>query len=476
MTERFSIFFLLSIMVAQSCQSPSTASTKSPWNKVDNIISKIIVPTFLNHEFDIRDFDADEKTDCLPSIQRAIQASSEAGGGKVIIPQGTWFVKGPIHLLSNVNLHVAHGATVRFSTESSDYLPNVLTRWEGMECMNYSPLIYALDQENIAITGGGTLDGQADSTNWWSWKGQEKYGWKQGSPSQLDPLNRPALSTMNTNEVLAEERIMGEGHFLRPNFIQIYRCNNILIEGITIKNSPMWVINPVLCENVTIQNVHVSSHGPNSDGCDPESCNNVIIKGSFFDTGDDCIALKSGRNQDGRNIGRPIENVVIQNCVMKDGHGGVVVGSEVSGGARNIYVENCIMDSPNLERAIRIKTNQARGGTIENLYFRNISVGEVKEAVIRINMLYTLDGEPDKHIPVVQNIFIDDVTSQKSKYALMIDGYDKENPVRNVFIKDCHFDGVEHANQIKHMEGLHVDKFFLNDNLIDENDIINMVQ
>lgn len=468
MRQRFSIVLLLSFILALSCEESSSSSTQSPWNKIDEIKSSIIVPTFRDQEYNIVEYGANEQSDCLPFIRKAVRTCSKEGGGKVIIPEGSWFVKGPIHLLSNVNLHIAHGAVVKFSTDPGDYLPVVLTRWEGMECMNYSPLIYALDQENIAITGGGTIDGQADNDHWWPWKGQERYGWKPGDPSQLDPLNRPALSTMNTNEVLAEERIMGEGHFLRPNFIQTYRCNNILIEGITIKNSPMWVINPVLCESVSIENVHVSSHGPNSDGCDPESCNNVLIKDCFFDTGDDCIALKSGRNQDGRNIGRPIENVVIQNCIMKDGHGGVVVGSEVSGGARNIYAENCIMDSPNLERAIRIKTNQARGGTIENLYFRNISVGEVKESVIRINMLYTLDGEPDKHIPVVQNIFIEDVTSQKSKYALMIDGYDEENPVNDVYIKDCHFDGVEHENQIKFMEGLTIVKSFLNDSPIDE--------
>ncbi len=467
MITKYVAITLTAIAVFLSCENPSPSTVQSPWNKVEVILSKIKAPDFPDNEFVITDFGADSDKDARESIQSAIAACTKAGGGRVVIPQGEWFVKGPIHLQSNVNLHISEGAYVRFSTEPDDYLPVVLTRWEGMECMNYSPLIYALDEENIAITGRGTLDGQADSTNWWPWKGQERYGYQEGTPSQLDALNRPALSMMNTNEVPADERIMGDGHYLRPNFIQPYRCNNVLIEDVTIKNSPMWVINPVLCENVTVQAVQVISHGPNSDGCDPESCNYVLIKDCFFDTGDDCIALKSGRNQDGRNIARPIENVVIQDCVMKDGHGGVVIGSEVSGGARNIFAENCIMDSPNLERAIRIKTNQARGGVIENLYFRDISVGTVKEAVVRINMHYTLDGEPDKHIPVVQNIYIEDVTSQKSEYAMLIDGYDNDNPVKRVVVKDCHFDGVKEPSRLQFVKELKVEKSYLNDDLIE---------
>lgn len=458
-----SLAFFASILLFVACQT-SREQTPDPWNQVATILQDIQAPAFPEKDFVITDFGAvaDGTTDCLPVLKRAIEQCSAAGGGRVVVPAGTFLANGPIHLKSNVNLHISAGATVKFSTNPKDYLPLVLTRWEGMECMNYSPLIYAYGQENIAITGTGTLDGQASNDNWWPWCGKDTYGWEKRTPSQRDSLNRPELSRMNTAEVPAGERVFGEGHYLRPNFIQPYNCKNILIEGVTIRNSPMWVIHPVLSENITIQKVKVISHGPNSDGCDPEACKNVLIRDCYFDTGDDCIALKSGRNQDGRNIGRAIENVVIQNCEMKDGHGGVVIGSEVSGGARNIFAENCVMDSPNLERAIRIKTNKARGGVIENLYFRNIKVGEVKEAVVRINMLYTHDGEPDVHIPIIQNIFIENVTSQKSALGIKIDGYDTTHPVGSVTLKNCEFKGVAKGNDIKHTKNLTLENVKIN--------------
>ena len=225
----------------------------------------------------------------------------------------------------------------------------------------------------------------------------------------------------------------------------------------------MWAINPVLCENVTIQGVSVFSHGPNSDGCDPESCKNVLIKDCYFDTGDDCIALKSGRNQDGLRLNAPIENVVIQDCIMKDGHGGVVIGSEVSGGARNIYAENCKMDSPNLDRAIRVKTNRSRGGTIENLFVRNITVGEVKEAVVKVNMRYTLDDTITMNIPTVRNIYVEGISSQKSAYGVRILGYDDKHPVSGLSLKNCQFNGVEKGNDIQYTTGLSFVDVLIND-------------
>ena len=449
-----------------ACKQPATAdqALTDPWTQVKGILDNIQPPVFPDYEVLVTETGAvpGGKTDCLAAFRSAIEKCHTAGGGKVVVPADTFLLNGPLHLESNINLHLQEGAVVLFSTDPKDYLPVVLTRWEGMECMNYSPLIYAYEKENIAITGTGTLDGQASNDNWWPWCGGKQYGWKEGLPSQKDSLNRPDLSRQNTAEKPAAERIFGEGHYLRPNFIQPYRCKNVLIEGVTVRNSPMWVIHPALCENVTVQRVKVISHGPNSDGCDPEACKNVLISECYFDTGDDCIALKSGRNQDGRNIGRAIENVVIRNCEMKDGHGGVVIGSEVSGGARNIFAEDCRMDSPNLERAIRVKTNKARGGTIENLYFRNIEVGELREAVVRINMLYSHDGEPDVHIPVIRNIYIENVNSKKSQLGIRIDGYDAEHPVSDIVIRNCKFDGVEKGNSIQHAQNLQLENVLIN--------------
>ncbi len=467
---RTTAFFIL-ILILAGCNSsqPPGQLAESPWVQMEQILDSIRPPVFPDRLFPITDFGAiaDGQADCLPALRAAIEECHAEGGGTVEVPPGQYFCKGPIHLKSNVNLHVSKGATILFSTNAEDYLPVVFTRWEGVECLNYSPLVYAFEQENIAITGNGTLNGQADTTNWWKWVDKERFGWREGMPSQKDSLSRPRLFAWNTQEVPVEERVLGEGAYLRPNFIQPYRCKNVLIDSVTILNSPMWIIHPVLSENVTIQNVRVASHGPNSDGCDPESCRNVLIRNCYFDTGDDCIALKSGRNQDGRRIGRPIENVVVQGCRMKDGHGGVVIGSEVSGGARNIFAEDCQMDSPNLDRAIRVKTNKVRGGTIENLYFRNIMVGEVDEAVVRVNMRYPIYSDTNQtFIPVVRNIYVENVQSSKSEYGLLVEGYSDEHPVRNIHLENCRFEGVQKGNSIEYAEGLHFEDFYLNGELV----------
>ncbi len=218
------------------------------------------------------------------------------------------------------------------------------------------------------------------------------------------------------------ERRFGDGHFLRPNFIQPYRCTNVLIEGVTIVNSPMWEIHPVLSTNVTIRGVTIVSHGPNNDGCDPESCRDVLIEGCTFDTGDDCIAIKSGRNADGRRVNVPVENVIVRDCVMKDGHGGVTIGSEITGGARNIFAERCRMDSPRLDRVLRFKNNAMRGGTIEHVYMRDVTVGEVAESVVNADFYYE-EGEAGGFTPVLRDVEVRSVTSRKSKYAFYLRGF-----------------------------------------------------
>lgn len=465
--KQFYFSFLLLLCFFISCKAPKEqiVGNTEHWAGLQIILDEIQAPIFKDQNYDIIEFGAknDSITDCLPAILKAIEKCNFEGGGKVNIPKGHYIVNGPIHLKSNVNLHLEKGATLHFSTNPQDYLPVVLTRWESTECYNYSPLIYANNQENIGLTGQGILDGHANNENWWNWVTKAEYGWKPGMPSQDDPESRPRLFDWNTRQVPVSERILGESAHMRPNFVQPYNCKNIIIDSVTIKNSPMWVINPVLSENITVSNVKVISHGPNSDGCDPESCKNVLIKNCFFDTGDDCIALKSGRNQDGRRIARPIENVVIQDCTMKDGHGGVVIGSEVSGGAKNIYAENCKMSSPNLERALRIKTNKLRGGKIENIFFRNIEVGEVSESIVRVNMRYTITADSSEvFIPEVENIYIENVTSEKSKYGIYIDGYSDEYPVKNLNITNCKFENAEKGDKIKFAENIHFKDYYLN--------------
>lgn len=428
------------------------------------ILARIRRPIFPKRDFLVTRYGAvgNGKNDCTEAFRKAIAACNQAGGGRVVVPAGS-FLTGPLHLKSNVNLHVTSQATIKFSQNPADYLPLVFSRWEGMELMNYSPFIYAFDQKNIAITGSGILDGQGGNEAWWPWNGSPQYGWKTDAPNQRTA--RTALVEMIERNVPVSERVFGEGHYLRPQFIQPYRCQNVLIQGVTIKNSPMWEIHPVLCTNVTIEKVSINSHGPNNDGCDPESCKDVLIKDCYFDTGDDCIAIKSGRNADGRRLNVPTENVVIQGCRMKDGHGGITVGSEISGGVRNLFAENCRLDSENLDHALRVKNNAMRGGLLENLFFRNIDVGQVAHAAITIDFNYE-EGEKGGFTPVVRNFVVNNLTSGKSKHALDVQGF-KHAPVYNLGLENCTFRSVAEPDIIKNVKGLYFHNVRINGKLVD---------
>jgi len=438
-----SVLFCLSLLVMPAQRA------YAGWEQVSEILSRIDVPKFPNRNFTITDYGAvaDNESDCTDAFKRAISAAHKAGGGRVIVPPGS-FITGPIHLKSNVNLHVSDGAIINFFVDPNKYMPVVYTRFEGTECMNYSPLVYAYEQENIAITGKGILNGRASDENWWRWK-----------KTQGDDVK--TLGKMGDSDVLVSQRIFGAGKQLRPNMIQPYKCKNVLIEGVTIKNSPMWHIHPVLSTNVTVRNVRVIGHGPNNDGCNPESSKDVLIEGCYFDTGDDCIAIKAGRNNDGRRVNVPSENIVIRNCQMKDGHGGVVIGSETSGGTRNVFAENCTMDSPNLDRALRIKTNSVRGGTIENIYMRNVNIGQVAEAVLKVNFRYG-EGDSGDFTPTVRNVNMENVTSDKSKYALSISGYER-SPITGIYLKNCTFNNVEKSNILVGVENLDMENVKIND-------------
>jgi polygalacturonase len=406
---------------------PAQGGNSDPWDETKAILARIKEPSIPNSDFDAKRFS---------SLNEAISACSAAGGGRVVVPSGITQT-GPIRLKSRVNLFLSEGAVVKFSTDPKQYLPLVYTRFEGTELMNYSPFIYAFDEQDIAITGSGTLDGQADATHWWDWT--------------RNAARRQLVDAAAAGKPVSE-RIFGEGSFLRPNFIQPYRCRNVMIEGVTIVNSPMWEINPVLSTNVIVRAVKINSHGPNNDGCDPEACRDVLIEGCTFDTGDDCIALKSGRNDDGRRVGVPIENVIIRDCTMKDGHGGVTIGSEISGGARNIFAERCRMDSPNLNIALRFKTNSVRGGVVEHVFMRDVTIGQVSQAVLSVDFLYE-EGDTGKFPPVVRDIEMRNVNSLKSRNALSLRGY-AHTPVTNVRLKDCEFENVGQPDVLENVKDI----------------------
>lgn len=420
------------------------------WKDVPKILAQIKEPTFPHRDFSIVDFGAstEEKFDSTNAIRAAIEACHSAGGGRVVVPAGVW-TTGAIHLKSNVNLHLEEGATLLFSTDPKHYLPVVPTRFEGMDCLNYSPFIYAFRQENIAITGRGTLDGQASYSHWWKWV--KLSATERANPSLQRGSRTKLYAQMDAGAPLSE-RVYGEGHYLRPNFIQPYRCRNVLIEGVKIVRSPMWEVHPVLCTNVIVRGLTITTHGPNNDGCDPESCRNVVIEDCTFDTGDDCIAIKSGRNNDGRRWLMSSENIVIRNCAMKDGHGGTVIGSEISGSCRNVFTEDCRMDSPHLDRALRLKTNAVRGGILENIFMRNVTIGRVADAILTIDFAYE-EGEKGHHYPLVQNVVMENVTSVSAPRVLSLVGYAK-TPIRNVRLVNCTFAGVEGDDTVLHVQDL----------------------
>lgn len=447
------VFSMLPGFVVARAESPSD----DDWKLAEQIRASIVQPSIPDRTFDIRDFGAkgDDSTDCSESIALAVRRCSESGGGRILVQDGV-FRTGPIHLGSSMALHVEKGATLSFIPEPDRYLPPVLTHWEGLEFMGYSPLIYARGQKNVAITGGGILDGGADRDTWWPWKGGK---WAVGEDHGTQQAARARLVQDAEDNVPVEKRVYADGAFLRPPFVQPFDCDNFLIEGVTIRNAPFWLINPVLCRNVTVRGVTCESLGPNSDGCDPESCRGVLIEDCYFDTGDDCIAVKSGRNADGRRINTPCENIVIRNCNMRAGHGGVVIGSEISGGVRNLFAENLRMSSPDLERAIRIKTNSVRGGLIEHLRYRNIKVGQVRDAIV-INFHYE-EGDTGEFDPTVRDIEISSLVCEQAERVFQVRGFERA-PIRSLRLRDLEFRRADETGIIEYVEDLSVNRVKIN--------------
>ena len=448
---------------------PSIAHAKA-WDEEEykRIEQSIKAPTFPEKDFLITKYGAKTTNSAAQNqkaINKAIAACSKKGGGRVIVPSGT-FVTGAITLLSHVNLVVEKDAVLKFAFEP-DLYPIVPTRWEGIDCRNLSPCIYAYKQTDIAVTGEGTIDGSGANDTWWPWNGNPRFGFKEGMISQRGG-SRARLLKNAEDGVPMDQRIFTKEDGLRPQLINFYLCENILMENLTLLNSPFWVIHPLLSKNITVRGMKIINDGPNGDGCDPESCDGVLIENCFFNTGDDCIAIKSGRNNDGRLWDKPSENIIIRNCEMKNGHGGVVIGSEISGGCRNVYAENNVMDSPELERVVRIKTNTCRGGVIENINARNIKVGVCKESVLKIN----LDYEPKEiccrgFVPTVRNVNIENITCEKSKYGVQIIALDSVCNVYDINVKDCHFNGVKDGNYSKgQTRDVHFDNLFINGSLV----------
>lgn len=385
--------------------------------------------------YDIRAFGgvADGKTKNTGAIRKAIAAASAAGGGTVYLGGGT-YLSGPIHLASNITLYIDAGAVLKFSDDFDDYLPMVRSRWEGTEVFNFSPLIYADRATNIAVVGRGTIDGQGAA--WWKYLRALKDEHQKTGAWRADSKWRKEFARVNPNLEWPDDRQNLEMGFLRPPLIQLIDCHNVAIEDLTIRNSPFWTVNPVYSDDVTVRGVTIDNplDAPNTDGIDPESCRNVHIADCHISVGDDCITIKSGRDRQGRRVGRAAENITVTNCTMGHGHSGVAMGSEISGGIKKIAVSNCVFDGT--DRGIRIKSTRGRGGVVEDVRVQNIVMKNVREEAITLNLYYTnAPPEPvSERTPRFRNIHLSGISGSAGEAGAIL-GLE-EARIENVTLTD----------------------------------------
>lgn len=454
-----------------SCANHGKSSSNKPlvgdaWQKVPEILSRINPPVFPDQNFNIMDYGAkaDGVFNNRSAILKTIEACVQAGGGHVIIPAGDFLIKGPIYLKSNIDLHLEKNAVLRFGTNPQDYLVGpketkgcVLVRWEGVWCYNYSPVIYAFEEENIAITGEGLIDGQTDKfwANWYIKK--------------LHMPDRKRLYQFGLDMTPVKERIFGEGHHLAAGTIEFYHCKKILIEGITTRMPLERTIHPVFSKNITVRNINIQAgvlKARNDDGVDPDSCQDVLIENCTFHNYDDAIALKSGRAKEGwvENGGRPTQNVIIRNNMFYGEHNGVSTGSDMSGGIRNIFVYDCQFGVKNKQMYVfNAKSNCDRGGVVEDVYFKDLTVVKC-DRLIRMEMEYkNVLYDPVKHPypPLFRNIRMENVTCEEVEEI----GFDlrgvEQSPIQNVVLKNIEIKKANESLKINHMSSIQMDNVMI---------------
>jgi polygalacturonase len=426
----------------------SAPAESSDWSEAATILARIVPPVFPKHDFNVTEFGAkgDGATDNRAAFAQAIAMCAKQGGGRVVVPPGTFFCDGPIHLESNINLHVSEGATIKFGANPAQYLPPVLTRFEGTLLMGHSPRIYAKGATNIAITGNGVIDGNARDTF-----ALFKTGKGRGNAGEL--------RKMGAEGTPVEQRIFGEGRWLRPSTIQPFDCTNVLIEDVTVRDSTFWVVHPVLCRNITVRGIKVDSMNANNDGCDPDSCRDVLIENCDFHTGDDAIAIKSGRDQDGWKVGQPSENIVIRHCVMRSKWSALCIGSEMSGGVRNVFMEDCQVAGA--ASAFYFKANLDRGGLVEHVRARRLTVDDVREPLIRFETSYH-GWRGENHPPSFRDFIIEDLTCHHAAtYGIYIEGVESA-PIRDVVVRRVTVDQAEGAVWLKRAENIHFEDVKIN--------------
>jgi polygalacturonase len=433
------LFVFLSLVFLSFKKDKSNVVIKEVVVEAPFEMPAIKTPDFSNcKKLSIIDFGAikGDKVKTSTAINKAIDKANKIGGRIVVIPEGEWLTA-KIHFKSNVNLHLNKGAVLLFSEDSKDYLPAVHSTWEGYECMNYSPLIYAYQCKNIAITGEGELKAKMDV--WKTWFTRPK--------GHMESLKR-LYYLASYNKPMEERQMVNDTAHLRPQFIQFNRCENILMDGVSITNSPFWTIHPFLSKNIILRNLKVYAHGHNNDGVDPEMSQNILIENCVFDQGDDAIAIKSGSNQDAWRLNTPSKNIVMRNCTVKNGHQLVAIGSELSGGVENVFIDKCtVVDGAKLNHLLFIKTNERRGGYVRNIYMSNIVAGKIDLGILGIEtdvMYQWRDLVPtiERRLTPIKNVYLENVKATDVKFISRVLGQ-KELPVENVVLKNVHADLIK---------------------------------
>jgi polygalacturonase len=372
--------------------------------------------------------DPSGKIKCTGIINRLIDSLANRGGGTVFFPAGT-FLTGPIIMKSNITLYINSGSTIKFSDDFDDYLPMVLSRWEDVRLKNFKSQIYAYKCENIAIKGGGHLEGQGQK--WWNFMRSI------ASKQPVDNKWQEVFKKENAELLTKNAYISSKNNFLRPPMITTYECKNVLIEGVSFSNPPFWTIMPAFTDNITITGITIENPGnsPNTDGIDPSSCRNVHISNCHISVGDDCIVIKSGRDEDGREANMPTENVTITNCTMLKGHGGVVIGSEMSGNVKRVTISNCVFEGT--DRGIRIKTMRGRGGVVEDIMVSNIVMNNMLNEGILITLRYqATKPEPlSERTPAVNSVSLSGITIRGAQRPVAIYGLE-ERAISQISMSD----------------------------------------
>ncbi|KAF2515586.1 glycoside hydrolase family 28 protein [Flavobacterium foetidum] len=422
----------------------SFAQNNFPSKEVSTIVERIQLPVIPAYQISVATLGAkgDSVTDNKKVFEKAMALCKKNKGGTIIVPKGVYKINGPIHFVSNVNLKIEKGAKIKFSDNPKDYLPMVLTSWEGTMLYNYSPLIYAADCENIAITGEGTIDGEGGKT----WKTFKE---KEGKGKELS-------REMNHTSVPVQNRKFGEGYFLRPQMIQFLNCKNILVENVRIENSPFWCLHLLKSQSITIRGISYKSLNHNNDGIDPEYAKDVLIENVNFDNGDDNVAIKAGRDHEGRASTTPSENIVIRNCNFKGLHG-VVIGSEMSAGVQNVFVENC-KTSGYLKRGIYLKTNADRGGFIKNVFVRNINLDQVEDCLY---ITANYHGEGKGYQSEISNIHFSNISCNKaSESGIVIQGF-ADKKIKNVSLSNIEIKEAKNALSNENAENVLMTDVFI---------------